>query len=52
MQEITLVEDCERGCRFFEYAETADIVDFNETAFHLLCVSSKYFFFPLIQCKD
>jgi hypothetical protein len=41
LQETELVEDCERGCRFFEYAETADLVDFNETAFHLLCVSSK-----------
>ncbi|EFX89681.1 hypothetical protein DAPPUDRAFT_303171 [Daphnia pulex] len=38
--ETELVEDCERGCRFFEYAETADLVDFNETAFHLLCVSN------------
>lgn len=38
--ETALVEDCERGCRFFEYAETADLVDFNETAFHLLCVSN------------
>lgn len=44
VQETALVEDCERGCRFFEYAETADLVDFNETAFHLLCVSSKNLF--------
>lgn len=38
--EATLLPDCERGCRFFDYAETSELVDFNETAFHLLCVSN------------
>ena len=43
-QETDLIGDCERGCRFFEYAETSDLLNFNETAFHLLCMSSKFSF--------
>lgn len=41
--EKSLVEDCQRGCRFYDYAQSSNIVESNETAFHNLCVDS---------CKD
>lgn len=37
------MDDCERGCRFFDYAQTSGLSsDLNATAFHSLCVGSKY----------
>jgi len=42
--EKSVAEDCQRGCRFFDYAQSSNLaVESNETAFQTLCVDS---------CKD
>lgn len=38
-QEKSLIENCERGCRFFDYAQTSNVAA-NETVFHSLCIES------------
>jgi len=38
-KDKSLLENCERGCRFFDYAQTSNIAA-NETGFHTLCIES------------
>merc|ERR1711928_114955 len=38
--EKPLVDQCERGCRFFDLAQTSDLLDLNITNVTSLCVDS------------